>query len=138
MNSFKLIYIIQDTPHFSEDSNNCLIRNKNKLLCYGILNINASLIKYPIINDIRLFYIDFSNYICDSRKCQFIHKGYPVYKDNNHLNMNYTYFLKDILFDKGFKLEKINNSSYEVCKTAVWCRRDYSLNWNSCHKSKKK
>lgn len=74
-----------------------------------------------------------NDYICYKGKCQFIYKGYPVYMDNNHLNMNYTYFLKELFFMKGFKLEKVNDSSNVVCKTAVWCRRDYAGRTIDCN-----
>lgn len=137
LNSFKLIYIIQDTPHYKHNPNNCLIQNVNKLICFGILNKNVSIIKYPSINDKRLFYIDLNNYICDNGKCPFIYKGYPVYKDNNHLNLNFTYFLKDHFFQKGFKLNKVNDSSNVICDTAVWCRRDWNRKWNKCPNNKK-
>lgn len=128
LNSFKFIYIIQDTPHFDNNPNNCLIQNVNKFLCFGIINNNASIVKYPIINNKRLFYIDLNDYICNKGKCPFIYNGYPVYKDSNHLNLNFTYFLKNVFFIKGFELDKVNDSSSLLCNTAVWCRRDWSLN----------
>lgn len=121
---FKLIYILQDTPHFNYNPNNCLIQRIDKSLCYGILHSNASLVKYPIIYDKRLFYIDLNDYICNNGKCPFIYRGYPVYTDNNHLNLNFTYFLKDILFEKGFILEKVNHTTNVTCPTAIWCSKD--------------
>lgn len=135
MNIFKFVYVIQDTPHFPYNPNDCLIKQTNKLKCFSILNINSSLIKFPLIKNDRIKYLDFSDFICEDRVCPFIYKGYPVYKDTNHLNLNFTYLLKDIFFRRGFKLNKVNNSG-SICNSVIWCREDFSLNVFSFCKSK--
>lgn len=122
---FKLIYIIQDTPHFSINPNDCLIKRHDKTLCFAVLNKNASIISFPILHDKRIVYIDINDYLCKNRKCYFFYNGYPVYKDTNHLNLNFTLLLKDLFFGKGITLRKINNSR-SLCATAIWCRKGFN------------
>lgn len=105
-----LLYIVQDTPHFSTNPNECLNTKRNFYQCYGILGVNASVFKLPYVNDNRIKYIDMNRYICNSLKyCYFVIDNYPVYRDNHHLTIQFATKLKKEFLNQ-FIVNKIRNT----------------------------
>lgn len=85
-----LLYIIQDTPHFTKNPYECINSKKQYYECYGIIGINATINKLPIIKDDRIKYIDMNKYLCKILKySNFVIDNCPVYKDDNHLAIQY-------------------------------------------------
>lgn len=103
------IYVIHDTPHFKENPNICLLSSLKIDNCFSLIGINASHYFFPIYYSKRIRYINMIPFICqNSYKCYHAWNSIPIYLDNNHLSLQFTYILsqkllKFIHFDKQYK-----------------------------------
>lgn len=104
------IFIIQDTPHFIFNPLDCIYSNNDKTYCYGIIGINSTINKFPLILHNKIKYIDMNKYICENNnKCNFIINNIPVYKDHNHLTLQFSkslekYFLEYLKLKRNSRI----------------------------------
>lgn len=126
-NYTNLIYIIQDTPRFLRHPFECINSKKNYDECYSIVDNNATEVyKFPYIKDKRIKYIDMVKYICkNERICPYVIDTYPVYKDRDHLSIQFaTKLSKEFL--EQFKVPKVEkNMNVEKNSSTTWYQCDH-------------
>lgn len=90
--------------------NECLNSKKYYYECFGVVGLNSDIIKFPFINDKRIKYIDMNKYICrNNNHCNFVINNCPVYKDDNHLTIQFATKLKKE-FLQQFHIDRIENN----------------------------
>lgn len=94
---------IRDNPRFSFDVPKCIYENRHSLdinFC-SINRIDVLLEKDPVVNyrDI-ISSIDMSDMFCTHDKCLPIFDGKLIYRDSNHISVEYTRFIETTLQNK--------------------------------------
>lgn len=101
-NGVKIIGI-RDNPRFIFDIPECIYNNrdsKNPNVCSmdrkdALLNIDPTISYSNIIKE-----IDMSDMFCTDQKCLATFSGKLIYRDSNHISVEYTYFISEILHKK--------------------------------------
>ncbi|TXD98244.1 acyltransferase [Psychrobacter frigidicola] len=94
---------IRDNPRFNFDVPECIYQNRNSLdinSC-SINRVDALLEKDPTIEYKNIISsIDMSDMFCTNDKCLPVFSGKMIYRDSNHMSVEYTYFIRDNLKTK--------------------------------------
>ncbi|WP_201529609.1 acyltransferase family protein [Psychrobacter frigidicola] len=94
---------IRDNPRFNFDVPECIYQNRNSpdVNSCSVDRADALLKNDPTIDYKHIISsIDMSDMFCTNDKCLPVFSGKMIYRDSNHMSVEYTYFIEDSLKTK--------------------------------------